>query len=68
MMPYTITSTVIFGAIIVGLSGGGGGVLGGREGTISNSKFYGVNNYGSQSLLEGGLGVLPPRKFRNMKC
>ena len=30
-MPYTITSTVFFGAIIVGLSGGGGGGVGGEE-------------------------------------
>ena len=30
------------------------------------SKFYGVNIYGYQRLLAGGLGVLP--QFRNMKC
>ena len=44
-MPYSITSTVYFGAIMVGLSGGVGGGVGVRR---YNLKFqiYGVNIYG----------------------
>ena len=31
-------------------------------------KFYGVNIYGYQPLLAGGLGVLPEENLENMKC
>ena len=36
---------------------------GGREGTIYNFKFDGVNIDGHQPLPAGGLGVLPKENF-----
>ena len=35
---------------------------------MGGSKFYGVNIYGHQSLLGGGVGGAPPKKNINMKC
>ena len=35
---------------------------------MGGSKFDGMLIYGWQSLLLGGLGVLPQEHFRNMKC
>ena len=54
-MPYTITSTVFFGAIIVGLSAGGGGE---EERAQSQIQHFMVWIFmGSNLSLRGGGGI-----------